>query len=166
MDPNETALELIARSDNRVQMVAYGRSEDDLRAVLTHPLTSIGSDGLAMDPDGPSSAGRPHPRSFGCYPRLLGRYVRDAGLLTLEEAIEMSTSRPADRAGLADRGRIVEGAVADLVVFDPDTIIDAATFQEPTLRPVGIQEVVVAGRRVVADGRQLDARRPGRALLA
>ena len=166
MDPNETALELIARSDNRVQMVAYGRSEDDLRAVLTHPLTSIGSDGLAMDPDGPSSAGRPHPRSFGCYPRLLGRYVRDAGLLTLEEAIEMSTSRPADRAGLADRGRIVEGAVADLVVFDPDTIIDADTFQEPTLRPVGIQEVVVAGQRVVADGRQLDARRPGRALLA
>ena len=94
MDPNETALELIARSDNRVQMVAYGRSEDDLRAVLTHALTSIGSDGLAMDPDGPSSAGRPHPRSFGCYPRLLGRYVRDAGLLTLERAIEMSTSRP------------------------------------------------------------------------
>ena len=166
MDPNETALDLIARSDNRVQMVAYGRSEDDLRAVLTHPLTSIGSDGLAMDPDGPSSAGRPHPRSFGCYPRLLGRYVRDAGLLTLEQAIEMSTSRPADRAGLADRGRIVEGAVADLVVLDPDTIIDAATFQEPTRRPVGVQEVVVAGRRVVAGGRQLDAARPGQALLA
>ena len=143
MDPNETALDLIARSDNRVQMVAYGRSEDDLRAVLTHPLTSIGSDGLAMDPDGPSSAGRPHPRSFGCYPRLLGRYVRDAGLLTLERAVEMSTSRPADRAGLTDRGRIVEGAIADLVVFDPDAIIDAATFREPTRRPVGI----AGGRR-------------------
>jgi N-acyl-D-amino-acid deacylase len=166
MDPNEAALELIARSDNRIQMVAYGRSEDDLRAVLTHHLTSIGSDGLAMDPDGPSSAGRPHPRSFGCYPRLLGRYVREAGLLTLERAIEMSTSRPADRAGLADRGRIVEGAIADLVVFDPDAIIDAATFGEPTLRPVGIQEVVVAGRRVLADGRQLDAARPGQTLLA
>ena len=166
MDPNETALELIARSDNRIQMVAYGRSEDDLRAVLTHPLTSIGSDGLAMDPDGPSSAGRPHPRSFGCYPRLLGRYVRDAGLLTLEQAIEMSTSRPADRAGLADRGRIVEGAVADLVVFDPDAIIDAATFGEPTLTPIGIHEVVMAGQRVLADGRQVDAARAGRALLA
>jgi N-acyl-D-amino-acid deacylase len=87
-------------------------------------------------------------------------------LLTLEQAIEMSTSRPADRAGLADRGRIVEGAIADLVVFDPDTIIDAATFQEPTRGPVGIQEVVVAGRRVLADGRQLDARRPGQTLLA
>jgi N-acyl-D-amino-acid deacylase len=165
MDPNETALDLIARSDNRIQMVAYGRSEDDLRAVLTHDLTSIGSDGLAMDPDGPSSAGRPHPRSFGCYPRLLGRYVREAGLLTLERAIEMSTSRPADRAGLAGRGRIVEGAVADLVVFDPDAVIDAATFREPTLKPVGIEEVVVAGQRVVANGRQLDGSRPGRALL-
>ena len=83
MDPNQAALNLIQRSNNRVQMVAYGRSEDDLRAVLTHELTSIGSDGLAMDPDGPSSAGRPHPRSFGCYPRFLGRYVRDAGLLSL-----------------------------------------------------------------------------------
>jgi N-acyl-D-amino-acid deacylase len=86
-------------------------------------------------------------------------------LLTLERAIEMSTSRPADRAGLAGRGRIVEGAVADLVVFDPDAVIDAATFREPTLKPVGIEEVVVAGQRVVANGRQLDGSRPGRALL-
>ncbi len=156
---------MVARSDNRIQMVAYGRSEDDLRAVLTHDLTSIGSDGLAMDPAGPSSSGRPHPRSFGCYPRLLGRYVRDAGLLTLEQAIEMSTSRPAGRAGLVDRGRVVEGAIADLVVFDPGSVIDAATFREPTLGPVGIHEVVVAGQRVLADGRQLDATRPGQALL-
>jgi N-acyl-D-amino-acid deacylase len=87
-------------------------------------------------------------------------------LLTLERAIEMSTSRPADRAGLADRGRIVEGAIADLVVFDPDIILDAATFAEPTLRPVGIDEVIVAGRRVLADGRQVDTSRPGRTLLA
>ena len=165
MDPNETALELVARSDNRVQMVAYGRSEDDLRAVLAHDLTSIGSDGLAMDPDGPSSSGRPHPRSFGCYPRLLGRYVREAGALSLERAVEMSTSRPADRAGLTDRGRVIEGGVADLVVFDPDSVIDAATFTEPTLAPVGIHEVIVAGLRVVTDGRQVDAARPGRTLL-
>ena len=166
MDPNDAALDLIERSDNRVQMVAFGRSEEDLRAVLTHDLTSIGSDGLAMDPAGPSSAGLPHPRSFGCYPRLLGRYVRKDGLLTLERAIEMSTSRPADRVGLDDRGRIVEGAVADLVVFDPDAIVDAATFVQPTLAPVGMHEVVVAGRRVLANGRQRDAERPGRVLLS
>jgi N-acyl-D-amino-acid deacylase len=166
MDPNQAALDLIERSDNRVQMVAYGRSEDDLRAVLTHDLTSIGSDGLAMDPDGASSAGRPHPRSFGCYPRFLGRYVREAGLLTLEHAVRMATSAPADRAGLADRGRIREGAMADLVVFDPVTVLDGATFQAPTLPPVGIRHVIVAGSPVVTDGRQLDASRPGRVLLA
>jgi N-acyl-D-amino-acid deacylase len=166
IDPGEAALDLIARSINRIQMVAYGRSEDDLRAVLGHPLASIGSDGLAMDPDGPSSAGRPHPRSFGCYPRLLGKYVRDDGLLSLERAIQMSTSAPADRAGLAGRGRIAEGAVADLVAFDPATIIDGATFREPTLAPVGVRHVIVAGRRALVDGRQPDGVRPGRVLLA
>jgi N-acyl-D-amino-acid deacylase len=86
-------------------------------------------------------------------------------LLTLEHAIEMSTSRPADRTGWAGRGRVVEGGIADLVVFDPDAIIDAATFAEPTRKPVGIDEVIVAGRRVLADGHQLDASRPGHALL-
>ena len=166
MDPSDAALELVARSNNRIQMVAYGRSEDDLRAVLVHPLTSIGSDGLAMDPDGPSSAGRPHPRSFGCYPRFLGRYVRDIGLLSLERAVEMATSQPAGRAGLADRGRIVKGAVADLVAFDPATVAEGATFQEPTRSPVGIRHVIVAGRPVFADGVQHDAVRPGRVLLA
>ena len=166
MDPNEAALDLVARSANRIQMVAYGRSEDDLRAVLGHDRTSIGSDGLAMDPSGPSSAGRPHPRSFGCYPRLLGRYVRDAGLLTLEQAVAMSSARPADRAGLRDRGRVVVGAMADLVVFDPLTVLDGATFQEPTRAPTGIAAVVVAGRPVLRDGRQLDAERPGAVLLA
>lgn len=165
MDPNQAALDLIERSNNRVQMVAYGRSEDDLRAVLTHELTSIGSDGLAMDPDGPSSAGRPHPRSFGCYPRFFGRYVRDAGLLPLERAIQMATSAPADRAGLADRGRIVEGAVADMVVFDPATIVDTATFQEPTRAPIGVHYVIVAGRPVLADCQQVDQVRPGQVLL-
>lgn len=166
MEPDRAALDLVERSNNRVQVIAYGRSEDDLRAVLIHELTSIGSDGLAMDPTGPSSAGRPHPRSFGCYPRLLGRYVRDTGLLSLERAIQMATSAPADRAGLTDRGRIREGAVADLVVFDPGTVVDGATFQQPTLPPTGIHHVVVAGRRVVIDGRQLDRVRPGRVLLA
>jgi N-acyl-D-amino-acid deacylase len=119
-----------------------------------------------MDPGGPSSAGRPHPRSFGCYPRFLGRYVRDAGLVSLERAVQMATSAAADRAGLADRGRIREGAAADLVVFDPATVLDGATFQEPTRPPVGIHHVIVAGRPVMSDGRQIDVSRPGRVLLA
>jgi N-acyl-D-aspartate/D-glutamate deacylase len=96
---------------------------------------------------------------------LLGRYVRDDGLLTLERAIEMCTSRPADRAGLRDRGRIAVGLIADLVSFDEATIVDAATFGEPTRAPIGIHEVIVAGRRVVAGGRQVDDARPGRVLL-
>ena len=146
-------------------MVAYGRSEDDLRAVLRHPATSIGSDGLAMTPDGPSGAGRPHPRNYGCYPRFLGRYVRDAGLMPLEQAIAMCTSRPADRAGLTDRGRIAEGAAGDLVVFDPATIHDRATFQEPALAPVGVRDVIVAGVPVLLAGAPTAAR-PGSVLTS
>ena len=165
MDGGRAAMELIRRSEDRVTMVAYGRSEDDLRAVLRHPATSIGSDGLAMTPDGPSGAGRPHPRNYGCYPRFLGRYVRDGGLVPLEEAIAMCTSRPADRAGLTDRGRIAEGAAGDLVIFDPATIHDRATFQEPALAPVGVRDVIVAGASVVRAG-AVTGSRPGRVLTA
>lgn len=157
-DPAEVALDLIRDTENRVMMVAYGRSEDDLQAVLRHAGTSIGSDGLAMDPDGPSGAGRPHPRSFGCYPRFLGRYVRDGSLVPLETAIAMCTSRPADRAGLGDRGRLVEGAAADAVVFEEATIVDRATFQEPHRFPVGVEIVVVNGAVALEPGAREAAR--------
>lgn len=164
-DPAEAALDLIRDTENRVLIVAYGRSEADLLAVLGHPAAAIGSDGLAMDPDGPSGAGRPHPRSYGCYPRLLGRYVRD-GTLPLERAIAMSTSLPADRVGLSDRGRLTVGAAADLVVFDAATVEDRATFAEPGRFPLGIEAVVVDGRPVVVGGEQRDDVRPGRFLSA
>src|SRR5439155_13824901 len=130
-NPALTMLDLVRDTENRVIMVAYGRSEDDLRAVLSHPLTSIGSDSLAMDPDGPSGIGRPHPRNFGCYPRFLGRYVRDQGLLPLEKAVAMCTSAAADRVRLVDRGRLIEEAAADIVIFDERTIFDRATFSDP-----------------------------------
>ena len=162
MDPNETALELIARSDNRVVMVAYGRSEDDLRAVLGHELTSIGSDGLAMDP-GRAVERRPAApaivRVLPAVPRALRPRGRAGAARTRRPDGDLG---PADRAGLTDRGRIAEGAVADLVVFDPATIVDGATFQDPKLPPTGIRHVIVAGRQVVDEGRQLDAVRPGR----
>lgn len=165
MEGGRAATELIRRSEDRVVMVAYGRSEDDLRAVLRHEATSIGSDGLAMTPHGPSGAGRPHPRNYGCYPRFLGRYVRDQGLVPLETAIAMCTSRPAARAGLTDRGTIAEGRAADLVLFDPATILDTATFQAPAGDPIGIHGVLVAGTRVLG-GRAEAAARPGRVLTA
>jgi N-acyl-D-amino-acid deacylase len=134
--------------------------------VLEHPATSIGSDSLAMDPDGPSGIGRPHPRNFGCYPRFLGRYVRDGGLMSLERGIAMCTSAAADRVGLRDRGRLVEGAAADIVVFDEAAILDRASFQDPKQFPVGIHRVIVNGRVVVEGERQHDDVRPGEVLSA
>ena len=160
-DPSLTMLDLVRDTENRAVMVAYGRSEDDLRAVLSHSATSIGSDSLAMDPTGPSGIGRPHPRNFGCYPRFLGRYVRDGGIATLERAIEMSTSAAADRVRLRDRGRLVEGAAADIVVFDEAAILDRATFADPKQFPIGIDLVMVNGLVVVEGDRQHDDVRPG-----
>lgn len=163
VDPDVAALDLMAAMDNRVQMVAYGRSEQDMRDALTHPAAMVGSDGLSLDPTGPTGAGRPHPRSYGCYPRIVGPCVRD-GLLPLERAVALATSVPADRIGLADRGRVTPGAVADLVVFDPLTVADAATYTEPARFPSGLDAVVVAGAVALADGHQRDDVRAGRFL--
>ncbi|MFN8620017.1 MAG: D-aminoacylase [Chloroflexota bacterium] len=166
LPPDEAALELMWRTEDRVQMVAFGRSPDDLLAVLEHPATAIGSDGLALDRDGATGKGRPHPRSYGCYPRLLGRLVRQDGTLTLERAIAMSTSIPAARARLRDRGVLREGAYADVTAFDPATVLDQNSFEEPTVFPSGIVHVLVNGVPVLRDGVQDDAARPGRALTA
>jgi N-acyl-D-amino-acid deacylase len=162
--PDEAAMSLIARTHDRVQMVAFGRSEQDLRSVLLHEAASIGSDGLALDPDGPTGVGHPHPRSYGCYPRLLGRVVREDGLLPLERAVRMATSAPAARLGLRDRGTLAVDAVADLVVFDAGSVIDRATYEEPARFPVGIRHVLVGGSMVILDGRQRTGVRPGRVL--
>lgn len=159
----DALLRLVEMSHASVTIIAFGRSEDDLRAVLSSPRCLIGSDGLGLDPAGPSGAGQPHPRSYGCYPRLLGHYVRDTGLLSLEEAIRRSTSAVAQRFGIHNRGTISVGAIADLVVFDPATIIDEATFTDPHRFPTGIDLVVVQGRPVVRRG-QLTGERPGEVL--
>lgn len=164
LPPDEACLELIARTEDRVQMVAFGRSPDDLLAVLEHPAGAIGSDGIAFDPDGPTGRGRPHPRSYGCYPRLLGRLVREEGTLPLERAVAMSTSIPAARARLAGRGVVAPGAFADLVVLDPATVIDEATFESPARFATGIDHVLVNGSFVLRAGRQVDEARPGRVL--
>lgn len=159
-DPAEAALDLIALSENRAAMVAYGRSEKDMLAALSHPAAMIGSDGLALDPSGPSGAGRPHPRSYGCFPRLMGPLVR-RGVIEFERAVQLCTSVPADRVGLGDRGRIAPGAVADVVVLDPAVVADTATFQQPAQFPVGIEAVIVSGAVVVKAGTQRDDVRRG-----
>ncbi|MEU5876431.1 D-aminoacylase [Spirillospora sp. NPDC047279] len=162
-DPREVALELTAAYGNGVQMVAGGRSEADLLDALRHPAAVIGSDGQALDPLGPTGHGSPHPRSYGCYPRLFAEYVRRPGGLDLAEAVRKCTSAPAGRAGLADRGVLRPGAVADIAVFDPIRIVDRATFTAPQQYPDGIRAVVVGGRPVVEDGAHSGAR-PGEIL--
>jgi len=150
--PAELLLDLVTASRGTAVIVAFGRSEDDLRTVLTHPLAMIGSDGLGLDPAGPSGAGQPHPRSYGCYPRLLGTYVREQGLLTLEAAVHKSTLQVARRFAIRDRGLVAPGSVADLVVFDPARIADRATYENPHQFAAGVTAVIVAGQMVLRDG--------------
>jgi N-acyl-D-amino-acid deacylase len=136
--------------------IYFMMSEDDVRRVLSYPHTMIGSDGLPHDQ-------HPHPRLWGTFPRVLGHYVRDVKLFPLEEAVRRMTALPAAQFGLTDRGTLRPGAYADLVLFDPATIADRATFEQPKLPAAGIAEVVVNGRTVWSGGAATGAR-PGRAL--
>lgn len=157
--PDGLALDLLARYGASVLMVAFGRSDDDLRAVLAHPATVVASDGQALDPDGPTgAAGRPHPRSYGCFPRYLSHYAPD-----LADGIRRCTSAAAARVGLADRGLLADGNPADLVVFDPSTLRDRATFDDPQQFAAGITMVVVNGKIVLDNGTDTGAR-PGAVL--
>ncbi|GAB3763478.1 N-acyl-D-amino-acid deacylase family protein [Microlunatus parietis] len=147
--PAAAAVELLAVADPSI--IAFGRSEADLRAVMTHRLSMIGSDGLAVDPER-RDRGLPHPRYFGAYPGLFQRYVREESLLSVEDAVRRCTSAPALRAGLADRGRLEPGLLADLVIFDPATITERSTYLDPWAAPEGIARVVVGGRTVAVEG--------------
>src|SRR5947199_10622860 len=130
--------------------------EDDVQRVLKYPATMIGSDGLPHD-------AHPHPRLWGTFPRVLGHYCREVGLFGLETAVRKMTGLPASRFGLSGRGIVAEGAYADLTVFDPETVIDRATFAEPTRPAAGIAHVFVNGRPVWSDAKH-SGERPGRAL--
>ncbi|MBT8402986.1 MAG: D-aminoacylase [Gemmatimonadetes bacterium] len=128
--------------------IYHALDEGDVEAILRHPWTAVASDGRLTQP----GEGHPHPRWYGTFPRVLGRYVRERGVLSLEEAIRKMTRLPADRMGLTERGRLAEGAFADVVVFDPATVLDESTFQEPHAYPTGIPWVVVNGQIAVDDG--------------
>jgi len=162
-DPLDVLMDLIADDDTTGSGVMFFMHEDDVRAALRHPLVMLGTDSGGMAPDsGPPTAGV-HPRAWGSAARILAKYVREERLLTLEEAIRKMTSQPAQRMGLWDRGIVRPGAFADLVVFDPATIRDRATFAEPRQYAEGMRYVLVNGQPVV-DGGRLAAARPGRAL--
>ena len=156
--PEDVVMDLVLRGDPT--MVEFGRSEDDLRAVLTHPSSMIGSDGLVVLP---AEQNVPHPRAFGCYPGLLERYVRKEPVLGIGDAIRKCTSAPADRVGLTDRGRIDVGLRADLVVLDLDRVAENSTYEHPWALPSGIEHVMSEGQWVVRDS-QVTGRRPGRAV--
>jgi len=135
-------------------------SEEDVKTVMRVPWVSIGSDGSALNLDYP---GKPHPRSFGTNPRVLGKYRRDEKTLTLEDAIRKMASLPAQVLGLKDRGLIREGYWADLVVVDPDVVADTATYDDPKQYPKGIDYVLVNGAIVIDEGNHTGAR-PGKVI--
>jgi len=134
--------------------IYHAMSEDDVEAIMAHPFTMIGSDGRLTRP----GEGHPHPRWYGTFPRVLGLYAREKGVITLPQAVRKMTALPAERIGLRERGQVRAGWYADLVVFDPETVIDRSTFQEPHQYPDGIEWVIVNGRITVEDGRFRDVR--------
>jgi N-acyl-D-amino-acid deacylase len=152
VDPAEACLRLLERANAEVGYVGHGMSEPNVERVLAHPAVMIGSDGRCMAPHGRALVTRPHPRSYGTFPRVLGRYRRERGLFDLATAVRKMTSMPARRAGLRDRGETVVGAWADLVVFDAESVADRATFEKPQTYPVGLPAVLVNGVFVVRDG--------------
>jgi N-acyl-D-amino-acid deacylase len=151
-EPYGTAVALLRRSGGSVGMVGFAMSEENLERVLAHPRGMVCSDGGAAALAGPARRGVPHPRSLGTFPRVLARYVRERKALTLEQAVHRMSGLPASRARLADRGVLRAGAWGDAVVFDPATVADRATFEDPYRYPVGIDAVVVNGRVALRDG--------------
>jgi N-acyl-D-amino-acid deacylase len=150
-EPFEMALRLL-REEGSVGMIGFGMSEENTGRILSHPLGMVCSDGSVYAPEGPLAEGAPHPRSYGTFPRVLGYYVREEKLMPLETAIHKMTGLPAGKIQLADRGLLRPGAFADLVAFDPSTIRDTGTFEEPRQYPLGIGLVLVNGVVTVRDG--------------
>jgi N-acyl-D-amino-acid deacylase len=162
-DPRDALMDLVIADHGESYCIIAIMDEADVRAALAHPLVSIDTDSGARAEDGPLSDSKSHPRGWGTFPRILGKYVREEKLLTLEEAIRKMTSRAAARVGLHDRGILRAGMAADITVFDAATIRDVATYENPNRYSVGVRHVFVNGEQVVADG-AITAARPGRPL--
>ncbi|WP_129669107.1 N-acyl-D-amino-acid deacylase family protein [Phytoactinopolyspora endophytica] len=148
-DATEVTLRILEQHEAAVAVVMHGMSGDDVETVLRHPRVAVASDGWVMRPSG---QGMPHPRNFGTFPRVLAHYVRERGVITLVDAVRKMTSLPASRLGLGDRGVIRAGATADVVVFDPDSVADRSTFNDPWRLSTGFSTVVVAGQVALDDG--------------
>ena len=162
-DPFDVVAELLAADDGQAHVVMFQLDERDLREALAHPRVMIGSDGSALVPHGELGAGKHHPRSYGTFPRVLGRYARDERVLSLPQAVQKMTELPARRLGLRDRGVIRVGAKADLVVLDARAVADVATYDDPHRYPRGIEHVLVNGSFVIRHGEHTGSL-PGRLL--
>jgi len=151
-EPAETAFDILLEEAGKVVMVIYAMSEEDVRTVMKHPLVMIGTDGIP-------SSGKPHPRAYGTYPRVLGKYVREEKIFSLEEAIRKMTSLPAQKFGLKERGMIAEGMIADLVIFNPSTIEEKSTYFNPHEKPEGIEYVLIGGSIVLERTKLLNSQK-------
>ncbi len=162
-DPIETIMDLISEDESRIDSMYFLMSEENVRKELTKPWISFGSDESSQAPEGVFLKSNPHPRAYGNFARVLGKYTRDEKILTLPEAVRRLSALPATNLGLDHRGFIQEGMFADVVVFDPATIADRATFDKPHQYAVGVKHVFVNGVQVLKDGEHTGAK-PGRAL--
>lgn len=162
-DPLDVLFDILIEEGGSVSTVYEHHTEEDMNLALKQPWCSVGSDGSALSTTGPLRRGNPHPRNFGTFPRVLGVYVRELKLLTLEDAIRKMTSLNAAKLGLKDRGQLRAGAFADITIFDADRVLDKATYTEPFQNNVGIEYVIVNGQVVLDHDRHTEAR-PGRAL--
>jgi N-acyl-D-amino-acid deacylase len=162
-DPIDTAMDLIAEDESRIGTLYFIISEDNIRKELAKPWISFGSDEASQAPEGVFLRSNPHPRAYGNFSRVLGKYVRDEKVISIKEAIRRLSGLPATNLGLDHRGFLKEGMFADVVVFDPATIADRATFEKPHQYAIGVKHVFVNGVQVLNDGEHTGAK-PGRAL--
>ena len=162
-DPIDTAMDLIAEDESRIGTLYFIISEDNIKKELAKPWISFGSDEASQAPEGVFLQSNPHPRAYGNFARVLGKYVREEKVIPIKEAIRRLSGLPATNLGLDHRGFLKEGMFADVVVFDPATIADRATFEKPHQYAVGVKHVFVNGVQVLNDGEHTGAK-PGRAL--
>jgi N-acyl-D-amino-acid deacylase len=159
-DPEDTAMDLVIEDGSRVRAVFFTQTEEVVRQAMVLPWVSFCTDTKVVAAEGHFLKNSIHPRGYGSFPRIMGRYVREEGLLSLSEAIRKATSLPAENLSIRHRGALKEGYYADVLVFDPETIIDNATFENPHQYSTGIEQVIVNGQRVIADGQHTGAK-PG-----
>jgi N-acyl-D-amino-acid deacylase len=162
--PEETAMDLVIRDGTRVGTIYFIIDEDNIAAQLKKPWVSVGSDAGSMAPEGNFLKSNTHPRAYGTFARILGRYVRDQQVLTLQEAVRRMTSLPAANLRIQRRGALKPGYFADVVLFDPATVRDNATFEQPHQYATGVRDVFVNGVQVLKDGEHTGAK-PGRVVL-